>query len=119
MRSKHIESQEIEHPHISEVSSHSPNIESAILKLVIDSYLHGAQTCQLHDGKILGVSIHQGESDSIHLFVDDRHKMTIEVRNGVSRVSLLKQETQEDIDYLLPFSKCLGLPNQVLLNSLK
>lgn len=34
-------------------------IETKVMKLVVDSYLQGAQTCEVHDGKILGVSIHK------------------------------------------------------------
>ena len=54
-------------------------IETTVMKLVVDSYLHGAQTCEVQKGKILGVSIHQGACDSIHLFINDDHKVTVEV----------------------------------------
>ena len=116
MRTKHIENIEQEHPHTTE-ASHSPAIESAILKLVVDSYIHGAQTCQLHDGKVLGVSIHQGEADNIHLFIDDCHKLTVEVKNGNSRLSILTNNQPEDIDYVLPFTKCLGLSHVAVMKS--
>ncbi|MGV8957556.1 hypothetical protein [Lactococcus lactis] len=43
-------------------------IETTVMKLVVDSYLHGAQTCEVQKGKILGVSI--------HLFINDDHKVT-------------------------------------------
>ncbi len=117
MRHKRIQVENYEHPHIEEVSTNSPNVENAIMKLVVDSYLHGAQTCELHDGKILGVSIHHGDSDNIHLFIDNHHKLTVEVKNGMSRISVVKDKQFEDIDYVLPFTKCLGLSENAVMKN--
>ena len=92
-------------------------IETTVMKLVVDSYLHGAQTCEDQKGKILGVSIHQGACDSIHLFINYDHKVTVEVSQGISRISLMQKKNIEDIDYILPFMKCLGVSEgQVLKN---
>lgn len=92
-------------------------IETKVMKLVVDSYLQGAQTCEVHDGKILGVSIHKGACDSIHLFINDDHKVTVEVSQGISRISLMKKKNIEDIDYIIPFMKCLGVSEgQVMKN---
>lgn len=92
-------------------------IETTVMKLVVDSYLHGAKTCEVQKGKILGVSIHQGACDSIHLFINDDHKVTVEVSQGISRISLMQKKNIEDIDYILPFMKCLGVSEgQVLKN---
>jgi hypothetical protein len=117
MRHKRMEAQNYEHPHIEEVSTASPNVENAIMKLVVDSYLHGAQTCELHDGKILGVSIHHGKSDNIHLFIDNNHRVTVEVKNGMSRISVVKNKHLDDIDYVLPFTKCLGLHESIVMKN--
>ena len=84
-------------------------IETTVMKLVVDSYLHGAQTCEVQEGKILGVSIHHGTCDSIHLFINEDHKVTVEVSQGISRISAMKKKDIEDIDYVLPFTKCLGV----------
>jgi hypothetical protein len=112
-----METQKYDHPHIEEMSDASPQVEVAVTKLVIDSYLHGAQTCALGDGRILGVSIHHGPSDNIHLFIDNNHKITVEVAQGLSRISVMKNKDIEDIAYILPFTNCLGVPeNQVLKN---
>lgn len=92
-------------------------IETVVMKLVVDSYLHGAQTCEVQKGKILGVSIHHGTCDSIHLFINDDHKITVEVSQGISRISLMQKNDIEDIDYILPFTKCLGVSEgQVMKN---
>ena len=117
MRHRRMETQKYEHPHIEEMSANSPKVESAVTKLVVDSYLHGAQTCELHDGRILGVSIHHGPCDNIHLFIDDDHKITVEVNQGISRISVMKNKDIADIDYILPFTKCLGVSEgQVMQN---
>jgi hypothetical protein len=98
-------------------STKNIKIETTVMKLVVDSYLHGAQTCEVHKGKILGVSIHQGACDSIHLFINDDHKVTVEVSQGISRISLMQKNNIDDIDYILPFTKCLGVSEgQVLKN---
>lgn len=117
MRHPRIEFQTTEHPHIESASMHSPNVENAIMKLVVDSYLHGAQTCELHDGRTLGVSIHHGDADNIHFFIDDNHKITVEVKNGISRISIVKNQHPEDINYVLPFTKCLGLSEGVVMQN--
>lgn len=119
MRNKHIENQIKKHPHISEASQHSPNTEIAILKLVVDSYLHGSQTCELHDGKTLGVSIHQGDVDHIHFFIDESHKVTVEVKNGMSRITIFKNKQLYDVNYVLPFTKCFGLSEKIVRESYK
>ena len=117
MRHPRIEVQTTDHPHIESANATSPNVENAIMKLVVDSYLLGAQTCELHDGKTLGCSIHHGEADNIHLFIDSNHKLTVEVKNGMSRISIIKNKHPEDINYVLPFTKCLGVSENAVLSS--
>lgn len=107
----------VEHPNTNTMTIENPKVENEIMKLVVDSYLHGAQTCELHDGTVLGVSIHQGDNDNIHLFVDEAHKLTVEVQNGVSRISVMKNTELDDIPYIVPFTKCLGLSEGVTLKS--
>lgn len=86
------------------------SVENEIMKLVVDSYLHGAQTCELADGTVLGVTINQGPSDNVHLFIDNSHKLTVEIQNGCSRISMVKTiDSEEDLDYILPFTKSLGM----------
>lgn len=114
MRQKRIELDYDEHP---QKKNKKSSVESKIMKLVIDGYLHGAQTCELHNGKVLGVSIHQGKSDNIHLFVDHRHEVTVQVKNGMSQISVVKNKEVENIDYVLPFTKCLGLSESIVMRS--
>ena len=92
-------------------------IETLVMKLVVDSYIHGAQPCEVKKGKILGVSIHKGACDSIHFFINDDNKFTVKVIKGISRISLIQKKNIEYIDYILPFMKCLGVSEgQVLKN---
>lgn len=117
MRHKRMEIPETDHPHIEEISNTSPKVESAVMKLIVDGYLHGAQTCELHDGKILGVSIHHGACDNVHFFIDNNHKITVEVHQGMSRITVMKNKNIEDIEYILPFTKCFGVTEgQVMQN---
>ncbi|MGY3730598.1 hypothetical protein [Lactococcus termiticola] len=94
------------------------SVDNEIMKLVVDSYLHGAQTCELEDGTVLGVSIHQGDCDCVHLFIDDDHMVTIEVQNGCSRMSCVKTEDlEEHLEYIIPFAKSLGMAETVVKRS--
>ncbi|RZI48526.1 hypothetical protein [Lactococcus kimchii] len=116
MRHRNMEIQKIPAQPLAKALT-KPQMETAVMKLVVDSYLYGAQTCEVCDGKILGVSIHHGAYDSIHLFINDHHKVTVEVSQGMSRITVMKEKNIEDIDYILPFTKCLGISEgQVLEN---
>ncbi|MCL2676894.1 MAG: hypothetical protein FWF42_03745 [Streptococcaceae bacterium] len=91
------------------------NVEAAVMQLVVDSYMHGDQTCQLTGGKSLGVSIMKGSCDNVLLFIDDTHKVTIEVEKGISRITVMKTHDEKDIPYIVPFAKSLGLSEGVCL----
>ncbi|MFC4652825.1 hypothetical protein ACFO26_07865 [Lactococcus nasutitermitis] len=116
MRHKHI-STEAHTNHLNNTAENSPQIENAVMKLVVDSYLQGAQTCELHDGKVLGVIIHHGDVDNIRLYIDNNHKITVEVKNGSSRVSDMANKDEEDMAYVLPFTKCLGLSESMIMKN--
>lgn len=117
MRHKRMELPESDLPHIEPISNTSPTIENAVKKLVLEGYLHGAQTCELHNGKILGVTIHHGACDNVHFFIDNSHKLTVEINQGMSRITVMKDKDIDDIDYILPFTSCLGVTEgQVMQN---
>jgi hypothetical protein len=95
-----------------------PTIEKEMMLLVIDSYLKGSQTKTLSDGQSIGVSIYQGPKEFVHLFINQAHKLTVEIYHGRAEVTGIKQIEREDVAYILPFTKCLGISEQRALESL-
>ncbi|MCL2113415.1 MAG: hypothetical protein FWH31_05630 [Streptococcaceae bacterium] len=86
-----------------------PVIESEMMKLVIDSYLQGNQSRIFSNGTEVEVSIHQGNKEHVHLFIEESHKSTVEIYRGKGKITILKNIEREDVGYLLPFIKCLGI----------
>ena len=84
-------------------------IETEMTKLVIDCYLQGARTREFPVGTLVGVNIYQGIKEEVLLFINGYHKITVELYQGKARVSAVKDIKDKDFNYILSFTKCLGI----------
>jgi len=89
-----------------------------LLKLVIDSYLKGTKLQVISNERKVSVVLFQGKNEQLHLFIDDIHKITVEILKGKAQFNVIKQLSKQDIAYITAFDKCLGIPEQRALNGL-
>lgn len=93
-------------------------IERQMMDLVIDSYLKGTKLQVISNERKVSVVLFQGKNEQLHLFIDDIHKITVEILKGKAQFNVIKQVSKEDIAYITAFAKCLGIPEQRALNGL-
>ncbi|MGY3735643.1 hypothetical protein ACWOAN_02575 [Lactococcus taiwanensis] len=93
-------------------------IERQMMDLVIDSYLKGTKLQVTSNERKVSVVLFQGKNEQLHLFIDDIHKITVEILKGKAQFNVIKQVSKEDIAYITAFAKCLGIPEQRALNGL-
>lgn len=86
-----------------------PVIEAEMMQLVIDSYLYGNQNKRFSNEEEIGVGIYKGPKEHVHLFINNAHRMTVEIHQGRGKITNLKNIIEKDVIYILPFLKCLGI----------
>ncbi|WP_205272655.1 hypothetical protein [Lactococcus taiwanensis] len=117
MRQKHIEYATFTQKDVQKSGTNPINREKVVMKLLVESYMHGAQTCEVENGNFLGVSIHHGICDHIHFFINDSHKVTVEISQGTSRITVMSDKELGDAEYIIPFIRCLGIPEGQILEN--
>lgn len=115
MRHKRIQNVESQAKPADMPGNDDQQISFAIVQLIVKCYVHGAQTCKLHDGTVLGMSITKGAADELHLFIDEAHKISIKIHNGMSCISDMENKELSHLPYIIHFAKTLGLPEDQTL----
>ncbi|GFH40328.1 hypothetical protein [Pseudolactococcus insecticola] len=91
------------------------SIDYQVMKLVADAYMNNTTTCVLCGADLLGVTIKKDNSDLIYLFVNNHQTATVKVKGTRSHIISIDQQCLDNIKYIIPFAKSLGLPESTTL----